>query len=102
MSETPEPVDSPEALAAYAQQHDVRRRQEGPLHRVQDGPTDGTVKTIFNIWVLIFALVGAQMSWVLRPFVGGYGEGGFVWFRPRGGNFFERVVQVIETLLGLT
>lgn len=28
------------------------------------------VKTIFYIWVVVFALVGAQMSWVLRPFVG--------------------------------
>ena len=28
------------------------------------------VKVVFRLWVVVFALVGAQMGWVLRPFVG--------------------------------
>ena len=74
--------------------------EPGALTRVQDGPTDGTVKTIFRIWVIIFALVGAQMSWVMRPFIGSYGDDGFVWFRERGGSFFGRVFEAIVTVLG--
>lgn len=48
------------------------------------------VKTIFRIWVVVFGLVGAQMSWVLRPFIGNPNEP-FTWFRPRSSNFFAAV-----------
>ena len=75
-------------------------RRPGALTRVQAGPTAAGVKTIFRIWVVVFALVGAQMSWVLRPFIGSYATGGFVWFRPRGGNFFESVWHTLTVLLG--
>ncbi len=44
-------------------------------------------------------MVGAQMSWVLRPFIGGGRE--FALFRPRGSNFFEAVWGKIVMLLGL-
>ena len=40
------------------------------------------VKTVFRLWVIVFALVGAQMGWVLRPFVGNPAIP-FTWFRPR-------------------
>ena len=73
----------------------------GALTPVQVGPTATPVKIVFRIWVVVFALVGAQMSWVLRPFVGNFDQTGFVWLRPRGeGNFFGRVVEVVGTLLG--
>ena len=38
------------------------------------------VKTVFRLWVIVFALVGAQMGWVLRPFVGNPAMP-FAWFR---------------------
>ena len=38
------------------------------------------VKTVFRLWVIVFALVGAQMGWVLRPFVGNPNLP-FTWFR---------------------
>jgi hypothetical protein len=55
------------------------------------------VKMVFNCWVVIFALVGAQMGWVLRPFIGAPGTP-FEWFRERKSNFFQAVLQ---TLAGL-
>ena len=55
------------------------------------------VRTVFGWWMVIFALVGAQMSWVLRPFIGAPGKP-FTWFRPRGSNFFE---SVLHTIIGL-
>jgi hypothetical protein len=44
-----------------------------------------------------FALVGAQMSWVLRPFIGSP-ELPFEWFRQRQGNFFVAVLQALGNL----
>jgi hypothetical protein len=45
------------------------------------------VRAVFACWVVVFGLVGAQMSWVLRPFVGAPGMP-FEWLRHRESNFF--------------
>jgi hypothetical protein len=50
-------------------------------------------------WLVVFALVGAQMSWVLRPFIGNP-ERDFTWFRPRDGSFFQSVWSSLRALLG--
>ncbi|HYE03756.1 MAG TPA: hypothetical protein VD963_11050 [Phycisphaerales bacterium] len=62
------------------------------------GPRSPTL--VFNIWVVIYGLVGAQMGWLLRPFIGQPGAP-FTWFRPRSGNFFESVLTHLERLLGV-
>lgn len=56
-------------------------------------------KSVFRVWVMVFALVGAQMSWVLRPFVGSPTLE-FAWFREREANFFMAVFELIRGLLG--
>jgi hypothetical protein len=48
------------------------------------------VKGVFRCWVIVFGLVGAQMAWILRPFIGSP-DMPFAWFRPRDSNFFEAV-----------
>ncbi len=53
--------------------------------------------TVFRIWVFVFALVGSQMSWILRPFIGNPNEP-FTWFRPRQSNFFEAVWHALQNL----
>ena len=53
---------------------------------------------IFRIWVVVFALVGAQMSWVLRPFIGAPGAP-FELLRARDSNFFEAVWRTFWQLL---
>jgi hypothetical protein len=55
------------------------------------------VRTVFACWVVVFGLVGAQMSWVLRPFVGAPGRP-FEWLRPRESNFFEAVRNAVAAL----
>ncbi|MCZ6853279.1 MAG: hypothetical protein O7G86_05090, partial [Gammaproteobacteria bacterium] len=65
-----------------------------------DSSTDRKATTVFNIWVIVFALVGAQMSWVLRPFIGNP-DMPFTWFRKREGNFFLDVIRSIGELLGV-
>lgn len=83
-----------------------------PVEPVSDGddgvpvlPTVGTLprrgaaaRAVFKIWLILYAVVGAQMAWVLRPFIGS--SGAFVWFRPRSSNFFEAVCGVIVKLAG--
>ncbi len=56
------------------------------------------VKTVFRLWVIVFALVGAQMGWVLRPFVGNPATP-FAWLRGRESNFFQAILQTIASLL---
>jgi hypothetical protein len=55
--------------------------------------------SIFQIWVIIYALVGAQMAWLLRPFIG-HPASGFAWFRHREGNFFSSLLEHIQKLIG--
>jgi hypothetical protein len=55
------------------------------------------VKTVFRLWVFVFALVGAQMGWVLRPFVGNPNVP-FAWLRGRESNFFQAVFRMIASL----
>ncbi|KFE70737.1 hypothetical protein [Hyalangium minutum] len=55
------------------------------------------VRNLFRIWVVVFALVGAQMAWILRPFIGDP-EQPFQWFRPVTSNFFEAVWRAFQSL----
>ena len=55
---------------------------------------------IFRIWVLIFAFVGMQLSWNLRPFVGSR-EMPFELFRSNTqGNFYSTVFGAIGQMFG--
>jgi hypothetical protein len=62
--------------------------------------TTRKAKSVFRIWTIVFALVGAQMSWVLRPFIG-YPMAPFEWFRERESNFFIAVFQALANLFSL-
>jgi hypothetical protein len=55
-------------------------------------------RTVFRCWVVLFALVGAQMGWVMRPFIG-TPELPFSWFRERDSNFFASVLGALRKLL---
>jgi len=55
------------------------------------------VRTIFRLWMVVFGLVGAQMGWVLRPFIGNPNVP-FTWFRGRQSNFFEAVLRTLGNL----
>jgi hypothetical protein len=71
----------------------------GALDRVDDRVLGRHVKTVFGVWVIVFGLVGAQMSWVLRPFIGDPSSP-FTWFRPRSSNFFQAVWYTFTNLFG--
>ena len=71
----------------------------GAIDRLAGRRSGTNVYTVFKIWVIVFGLVGRQMSWVLRPFVGDPDKD-FRFFRPRESNFFEQIFATLSHLLG--
>lgn len=69
----------------------------GALESPAGQRTAKEVRTVFRVWVMVFGLVGAQMGWVLRPFLGSP-ERAFSWFRPRESNFFEALLSALHHL----
>lgn len=73
--------------------------QPGALERMPAEVADNRVRMVFAVWVVVFGLVGSQMSWVLRPFIGAP-DAPFTLFRVRESNFFEAVRRTLAALLG--
>lgn len=59
----------------------------------------GNVRTIINWWLFTYAVVGTQMAWMMRPFIGSPGTP-FSIFRVQESNFYINVFQLIGKLLG--
>jgi hypothetical protein len=88
----------PAGLPPEAETPEVQIAEEpGALERLPGHVLGRQVKAVFNCWVVIFGLVGAQMGWVLRPFIGSPGTP-FQWFRTRESNFFEAIFQTLRSL----
>ncbi len=89
-------------LGALIQLDTARRMADAtPPDGEPEMPTmlDGSpTRTVFTAWMFVFALVGSQMSWVLRPFIGSPDKA-FTWFRPRDSSFLEAVGRSIRVLL---
>ena len=66
--------------------------QPGALDWIGEKLLGNHVRTVFYCWIVLFGLVGTQMGWVLRPFIGNPDKP-FTWFRVRESNFFEAVWQ---------
>lgn len=97
----PPPVEEPESAEVEVPGVGTVkvRRVPGALERPAGQVVGSQVRTVFRIWVIVFALVGAQMGWVLRPFIGSP-RIAFAWFRPRESNFFEGVFTALRHLIG--
>jgi hypothetical protein len=88
-TQPPLPPDDPGVPPAYP--------PPGALERMRERALDPRVRTIFRIWVVVFGLVGAQMSWILRPFVGNPQQP-FTLFRQRESHFFQAVFEALRNL----
>lgn len=64
--------------------------------RQQDSATIRT-RRLFASWCILFGVVGSQMGWVLRPFIGSP-DAPFEWFRNRESNFLSAVFSTIGKL----
>lgn len=60
----------------------------------------GTRKWILYMWMFVYAFVGSQMAWTIRPFIGDPGAP-FELFRQLGGNFYANILYSIGEILGL-
>ncbi|MEX0655728.1 MAG: hypothetical protein WD534_08680 [Phycisphaeraceae bacterium] len=105
-ADAPEAALPSEVESPVDRKRDVMRQMHQPPAELRgalesDGlGTDRRARAVFRIWVVVFALIGAQMSWVLRPFIGNPGQP-FTWFRAREGNFFLAVADALKNLLGM-
>ncbi|HEX4792604.1 MAG TPA: hypothetical protein VH370_02370 [Humisphaera sp.] len=73
------------------------RPSGGALDWLDDQAVSRNVRLVFRLWLILFAIVGAQMGWVLRPFIGNPALP-FTLFRPRQSNFFEAVYRALHHL----
>lgn len=92
--------DNEDALAAAplaAKSKSKSISKSGPLDNPPLKHLENHVWRVFYCWLAVFCLVGCQMGWVLRPFIGSP-EIPFQWFRSRQSNFFEAVVNLIFSL----
>ena len=68
---------------------------------VASGGTEGATarRVIMWLWVIVYAFVGSQMAWTLRPFIGAPTMQ-FELFRQLGGNFYTNIFASIGEILG--
>jgi predicted tellurium resistance membrane protein TerC len=68
---------------------------------MSDPESEGTQtrRYVVYLWIVVYAFVGSQMAWTLRPFVGAPGLG-FELFRQLGGNFYANIFASIGEILG--
>lgn len=52
---------------------------------------------VFRMWIVIYGIVGAQMGWILRPFVGSP-DLPFELFRERQASFFGGIADAVRQL----
>jgi len=59
----------------------------------------GARRNVLRLWILVYAFVGSQMAWTLRPFIGAPSMK-FELFRQLGGNFYANIFASIGEILG--
>jgi hypothetical protein len=96
------PTDEPSAPENPARLQQLPGMAERPAPSphapaVRRPPTEHPGRRVFTIWTITYAVVGAQMAWILRPFIGSPGMQ-FAFFRPRGSNFFEGLWHSLQRL----
>lgn len=64
-----------------------------------EAPRSKKRSLVLYLWIMLFAFVGSQMAWTLRPFVG-YPGSNFELVRELGGNFYADILLSLGELLG--
>lgn len=69
---------------------------------VSSSELEGTTtrKWVLVMWMFVYAFVGSQMAWTIRPFIGAPGTP-FELFRQLGGNFYSNILYSIGEIFGL-
>ena len=71
------------------------------MRLVSTGQREGSRarSNVVRLWILVYAFVGSQVAWTLRPFVGAPSMR-FELFRQLGGNFYANIFASIGEILG--
>jgi hypothetical protein len=71
------------------------------MRMVSASGTDGTGARLMvvRLWILVYAFVGSQVAWTLRPFIGAPTMT-FELFRQLGGNFYTNIFASLGELFG--
>lgn len=95
--EPPVPAAEGGEEEAGAPAAEVRRP---PVARRAPPPTPATLRArrVYIAWFVVYGIVGAQMAWILRPFVG-TPHLAFTLFRLRESSFFEAFFRALGRLL---
>jgi hypothetical protein len=59
-----------------------------------------TRTSVLRFWLILYAFVGTQLAWTLRPFFGMPGAP-FVLIREMEGNFYLSIIKAIGEILGI-
>lgn len=83
------------AIASLAAQWSLRR---GYARLIRKNPRH---RALLRIWLVLYALVGIQMGWLLRPFIGCLGMRPQFFRAETWGNAYVRVAEMVwKTLAG--
>lgn len=64
-----------------------------------DGEGASSRRWVLRLWMLVYAFVGSQLAWTIRPFIGAPAIP-FEWFRQLGGNFYLNIFASLGEILG--
>lgn len=69
--------------------------------RIVAGQAEGEQarRRVLRLWMLLYAFVGSQLAWTIRPFIGAPSIE-FELFRQLGGNFYTNIFASIGEVLG--
>jgi hypothetical protein len=76
----------------------VLRRATNIVFESGEGGKGEAARRVLLVWCVVYGTVGAQMGWLLRPFLGAPGAP-FELFRARESSFFECVLLALRHLL---
>jgi hypothetical protein len=70
--------------------------------RIVSAGSDGSERgrrRVLQLWMFLYAFVGSQMAWTIRPFIGAPSMQ-FELFRQLGGNFYTNIFASLGEVLG--
>ena len=87
------PLDEPERLEAFCILDASGLAPESVEHLVDHGAR--RARLIFTAWILIYGIVGMQMGWVMRPFIGNP-EAPTVFFRDTEHHILRGILDALK------
>ena len=59
-------MPTPRARARCGAERLAATKRDTPIRPQQDS----SINAVFVIWIMLYGIVGEQMGWILRPFIG--------------------------------